>query len=261
MTCKPGWTQVFSNQQSNQHDNWCWIPGWSFSGSVFSELFNQLPGNHWVADYRTASLNMNEMSELLAQELPDQANLIGWSLGGVLAMKVADITPVRSVVTLATSQHFIAAVDNEAAGGMPDDTFSAFSQSLISQPEKTLKRFIGLCAQDAENPRELMRFLSKYQYAAGHTTTSAAELIHTLAWLAEYELATANNVSKGNHWYAQRDALNPIQQQPALESVANSHAFFATPNGQQSLMTWLMTWLTSRPATCIQSQTHLRDNS
>lgn len=256
MTNKPGWTQVLSGNKSNQHDNWCWIPGWSFSGTVFSDLYTQIPGNHWIADYRTSDLRMSGISELLAQTLPDQVNLVGWSLGGVLAMNIAEMTQVKSVVTLATSQRFIAAEDNELAGGMPDDTFNAFSHSLSSQPEKTLKRFIALCAQDAETPRELMRLLSKHQYSAT-TSTSTTELAHTLAWLAEYDLPALHKGSKVNHWYAQRDALNPIRQQPELESAANSHAFFATPHGQQSLTTWL----TTKPATSKQYQIQLRDPS
>lgn len=228
--------------------NWCWIPGWSFSGSVFEELFTELPGNHWVADYQTDTLSLAEMCALLSSQLPPQAIIIGWSLGGVLASKIDALTSAKNrpqaVVTLATGQKFVMdkceqnlTAKQASQTGMSPEVFQAFTLGLTAQPEKTLKRFIGLCAQNADNTRAVMRTLSEHQH------NPSKELEHTLNWLADYQLPDGGlNQSTQDfsaNWYAQQDALNPMRIEPAQQSSAASHAFFITPAGKTEFVAWL----------------------
>lgn len=248
MSNNPGWIQVLSGHKGNQENNWCWIPGWSFSGTIFSELYAQIPGNHWIADYRTHDLSMTELCEHLARTLPAQVHIVGWSLGGVIAMRIAALAQLASITTIATGQYFIAR--SGKSGGMPADVFSAFTESLETQPSKTLKRFIGLCAQYADNPRELMRTLSAHQYADITTENTVQELTHTLAWLAEYDLNNQPvNVENQTHWYSNSDALNPVHLVPGPSNIlthATSHSFFASPREQQAIIAELQKTLSTR---------------
>lgn len=256
MSNKLGWIQVSKGNKGIHNANWCWIPGWSFSGTVFSDLYTRIPGNHWIADYRTSELSMSEAGDALANTLPENAHIIGWSLGGALGMKIAALKKPTSITTLATSAYFIARPNSEQLGGMPADVFAAFSQSLATQPEKTLKRFLGLCAQHADNPKALIRTLSAHQYNISDSESSTKELAQTLAWLAEYDLSNQTlAVEHQAHWVGSNDGLHPVplmcspdssHQEPLITFTAKSHAFFACESNQQQIADELMSLISTR---------------
>ena len=243
------WEKI-SGQNKPGTPVWLWLPGWGFSGHIFSDLFDALDGEHWIADYRSVDSEFVDMAQHLLTTAPvaESRIWVGWSLGGALAMRaVTDNTesPPSSaqdrVITLATGDRFIQPDATSTEGtplqGMPKADFSAFREALIQSPTTGMKRFTGLCAKGADDPRNLMRDLSSTLYAADDSA------IQTLNWL-EYEALTANQSEHklhaqavdALHIYGTHDALNPIKMTPALCSPGKSHCFFLETAGRQHLL-------------------------
>ena len=260
------WEKI-SGQNKPGTPVWLWLPGWGFSGHIFSDLFDALDGEHWIADYRSVDSKFVDISQhlLITAPLAESRIWVGWSLGGALAMRaVTDNTesPPSSaqdrVITLATGDCFIrpdaASTEGTPLQGMPKADFSAFREALIQSPTTGMKRFTGLCAKGAEDPRNLMRDLSSTLYAADNS------VIQTLNWL-EYEALTANQSEHklhaqavdALHIYGTHDALNPIKMTPALCSPGKSHCFFLETAGRQHLLDTLQSVATDIPSASILS--------
>ena len=230
------WTLL--NQVESQ-TLYCWFPGWSFSAEVFSPLYQQLPGCHLAADYIAAdSLEQyaktlaNDLQQICIQQSAKQIIFIGWSLGGALAihtLKQFQMVSETSValITLATGERFLQEPE-VSTQGMELETFAAFSENLEKFPAKTTKRFLGLCTQYANAPRELMRELANAQLSDEKT------LIKSLSWLNYPTLPQVDAPQK--HWYSTQDGFNPRRLTPASESSQASHCFFLTESGQKELL-------------------------
>lgn len=224
------WQQAFQNGTG---PDWCWLPGWSFAGTVFAQYWSVLPGTHWYADYNDMSMSLSDMVSELATTAPAQAIWCGWSLGGALASLAADRADAQALVTFATGRTFLATTETQGNdnSGMPVDDFAQFTQSMQADPERTLRRFISLCCQHSDEARPLQRFLSDHQYPEHQ------RLQHTLQWLSAYALTSASGVRAG-HWYSNTDALHPQGLQPSLHCTAGSHGFAFSSQGQAQIITW-----------------------
>lgn len=269
------WEKI-SGQHKPGMPVWLWLPGWGFSGHMFSDLFDALDGEHWIADYCNADSEFVDMSQHLLATAPvaESRIWVGWSLGGALAMRAVTHnteSPPSSaqdrVITLATGDRFIrpdslkedsvqedTSTEETPLQGMPKAEFSAFREALIQSPKTGIKRFTGLCAKGADDPRNLMRDLSSTLYAADNS------VIQTLNWL-EYEALTANQSEHtlnnqavdALHIYGTHDALNPIKMTPALCSPGKSHCFFLETAGRQHLFDTLQSVATDIPSASILS--------
>lgn len=202
-----------AHTQGNSTKKYCWLAGWSFTPLIFETFWKQIPGEHWVADYHTEVLNMNEMASLLAIHAPKEACWIGWSLGGALSCLAAEPAEAKQVISLATAKQFIA-----SSGGVLESNFSVFNDALVTAPTKALTRFRSLCAQGASSPKDLVTYLRKYQLPY------SSDLVHTLNWLKEYQLSSY--LKNSLHLYSSLDALAPTPLEPMYISKNKSHAFF-----------------------------------
>ena len=223
------WTLAHNSahRSGDLQQNWCWLPGWSFSAEVFRPFWEALPGQHWMADYQNTASSL-EQACALAADAPANAIWVGWSLGGAIAALSAEAANAAALVTLATGKRFLA--DNNHSG-MPAKDFDAFCSGFQASPEKTLKRFLSLCAQGADDARSLMKTLKASQLDA------EPALADSLNWLTQYDLNAP--ALPGVHFYSQSDALQAQGLAPAAYSQSGSHAFFLTADGQQELLHWL----------------------
>jgi len=124
----------------------------------------------------------------LMEILPDTAHLMGWSLGGMLAVSLASRYPqrVRSLTLIATGAVFLRTGGWKS--GMAPVAFERFRQSFVSNPERTWRRFIGLHFQGMENARVLTRQMIRLSRGGDidHGT-----LLAGLEWLARADVRTA----------------------------------------------------------------------
>ncbi|WP_409525050.1 alpha/beta fold hydrolase [Nitrincola sp. MINF-07-Sa-05] len=109
------------------------------------------------------------VSNLLAVA-PDKAIWLGWSLGGQLALAVAEAAPERvaGLVGVASNPCFIQREDWPDA--MDKALFAQFEEALVSDARKTLKRFVLLQVQGSENQRrEVMQLMAALSEADPQT--------------------------------------------------------------------------------------------
>ncbi|WP_295797292.1 malonyl-ACP O-methyltransferase BioC [uncultured Microbulbifer sp.] len=104
-------------------------------------------------------------TEVLLQQLearlPDNCLLLGWSLGGMLAVKLAARShKVRQLVTIAANGSFIVRDDWP---GMAAEVFENFCSAQQREPAKNWQRFCGLQARGDSDMRALLKTLKGWQ--------------------------------------------------------------------------------------------------
>ena len=235
----PEWQALTTEHSDTTGPVWYWLSGWSFAPGVFEALVHQLPGQHLALNWHAASGSFDAFASRLAATAEPDAIWIGWSLGGALAMRAAVTAKARTVVTLATGQRFCKPAP-DSNWGMAADVFAAFQDGLQQQPEKTLKRFLGLCAQGSNERKALMQALASHQL-----NPAELDLAHSLAWLGDYDLGTDQQALTAagipqQHLYASADSLSPGGLTPAT-TLGHSHALLLESATTPQLLALLQT--------------------
>lgn len=140
------------------------LPGWAIAADCLRPLGDALQRRLPEVTVDAQPLPAIQLSTLetdlstLAQQLRPGV-LVGWSLGGMLAVQLHRRFPEHfpRVVTLASNACFVERRD--WASAMPTDTFKSFYQDYRDDPEKTLKRFALLVSQGSPQARRLSREL------------------------------------------------------------------------------------------------------
>lgn len=135
------------------------LPGWGADGRCFDSLRESLAEEDFscrVLEYRDRDLRDPErLLDELAEELDAPCYLLGWSLGGMLALRLAEKCPqkVVAVATIASNLRFVA--DATWPDAMAPEHFANFLESYVGDPQKTAQRFLALQAQGDEQRRSV----------------------------------------------------------------------------------------------------------
>lgn len=214
------------------------LPGWGLGTAPLEPLAEALRGLDQRLRVQVeplpplASSDPEAWLDELDANLPEDAWLGGWSLGGMLAAQLAARRSERcsGLLCLASNPRFVA--DGQWPAAMPAETFAAFRQGCAQDARATLKRFALLCAQGASDARGLSR-----QLLGAAPQTGADALLAGLDLLAALDGRAALQAFVGPqlHLFAGRDALVPGQAAAALLDLlpdveiglidAASHAF------------------------------------
>jgi len=124
----------------------------------------------------------------LTQQVPDGATLLGWSLGGQVAMRAALDHPDRiaRLILLAATPRFVA--DDDWPHAMALQDLSDFGAALLADPRATLLRFLSLQTRGMEGQKAMLQQLRQ--------TMLAAPPPHTSALSAGLEMLLANDLRK-----------------------------------------------------------------
>ncbi|WP_260963225.1 alpha/beta fold hydrolase [Pseudomonas citri] len=190
------------------------LPGWGLGVSPMEPLAAALRGldEHLRVEIEPLpALTSNDPDEWLEEldaNLPQDAWLGGWSLGGMLAAELAARRGERccGLLTLASNASFVA--HEQWPSAMAAETFEGFLAGCAADPRQTLKRFSLLCAQGCADPRGLSRLL-----LAGAPSTSPDVLMAGLQLLAQLDTRAALQRFRGPqlHLFAGLDALVPAE--------------------------------------------------
>lgn len=183
-----------------------WQPLLDHLATSFECIPLQLPG--YGSEPVLADADADAWLQARLAELPPRFALLGWSLGGVLATRLAAAAPerVRALVTLASNPCFVARDDWPHA--MPEAVFDAFEEGFASAPEVTLQRFAGLMARGDRHQRELLKPLRRSVLEA---YGDGAQWQQSLAWLRQLDSrpAYARLRQPGLHLLGGEDDLVP----------------------------------------------------
>jgi pimeloyl-[acyl-carrier protein] methyl ester esterase len=156
--------------------------GWGMNARVFDALAGLL-----VADFEVRALDLpghggrdaladntlQAWADDLAQRLPDKTTLLGWSLGGQVAMRAALDHPhkVARLVLLASTPKFVAT--EGWAHGMAAADLQDFGAALLADPQATLLRFLSLQTRGMAGQKTLLQHLRLTLLAAPSARSEA----------------------------------------------------------------------------------------
>lgn len=129
------------------------IHGWGNSAAIFAELMTQLPGCHCLAPdlpgYGASSPAARVDLAALADDFIswfdalglEAVNLLGWSLGGMLAQQLAARFPQRieRLILVAATPRFVSTPDWQH--GLADSAVRALARDFKRAPAPTLENF------------------------------------------------------------------------------------------------------------------------
>ncbi len=156
----------------------------------------------------------------LRRVLPRDFHLMGWSLGGLAALKLAAEEPerVRSLVTVATNPRFVAADDWPAA--MPPEILEKFAEVLDEDQEGTLVRFLALNCKGADTMRADVRRLRDILYfcglPAGRALRGGLEILRDTDLRDELSALAVPALMI----FGERDNIVPAAVLPEIERIA-----------------------------------------
>ncbi|MCH9757223.1 MAG: alpha/beta fold hydrolase [Gammaproteobacteria bacterium] len=125
------------------------LHGWGFDHQIWGSILPTLNQRYTV--YRvdlpgfgqTPCMPWTDFKHTLLQQLPSQVAILGWSMGGLIATRLALEHPERvsHLINISSSPHFIA---SNNWSGIQADNLDSFYQGLKSSPETILQNFIKL---------------------------------------------------------------------------------------------------------------------
>jgi pimeloyl-[acyl-carrier protein] methyl ester esterase len=140
------------------------LHGWGVNSGVWQPLTDilkdtycittiDLPGYGLNHQQLPAPYNLQNISNTVAEHLPANCTLIGWSLGGLVAQQIANIYPekLKQLVLICSSPKF-----SKSTGwpGIENKILHFFTQQLELNYSKTLERFLAIQAMGSVNARQ-----------------------------------------------------------------------------------------------------------
>lgn len=206
------------------------LHGWALHGGMWGTWLDglarqarlhvvDLPG-HGRSGWPAGVHDLAGLARAVFPAVPRGAAVLGWSLGGLVALELARQHPrqLRALVLVATTPKFLAGPDWQH--GLPTAVLDEFSQGLAGDYRRTVQNFLALQTRGDEHALETLRLLRGRLAAHGEPDREA--LAAGLRILREADL---------------RDAL-PRVTLPALV-IAGEHDRLTPPGAGRVLATSL----------------------
>jgi pimeloyl-[acyl-carrier protein] methyl ester esterase len=162
------------------------LHGWGSTAGVWKELRTRLsqrlrvsapdlPG--YGSSTARAPCTVESMADAIARSAPRRCHVVGWSLGGLVALAWAMAAPeqVGRLALIATTPSFLQRPGWPEA--MAEETFAGFEAALAADPAGALRRFVSLQSQDDEQARSVARRLRDTMAPAAAALLGAGLLV------------------------------------------------------------------------------------
>jgi len=176
-------SQLFT-QSSGSGPDLVLIHGWGLHGGVwdgfvpllepyFRVLRVDLPGHggsRWSGE-----ATLDDMAAAVLAAAPAHAAWLGWSLGGLVAMRAALLAPARvsALLLLASTPCFVRRPDWQCA--LLPELLDSFATGLQQDYLRTLNRFLALQVRGSENSGAVLRMLRTQLLAKGEPAAAALQ--------------------------------------------------------------------------------------
>ena len=181
------------------------LHGWGFNSELFNDLIEQYKGQYRITMVdlpghgRSNDIDggLDKWCDEIIKTLPKNPILLGWSLGGLLAIKIATKIAISKLILVASTPNFIQA--NDWPYGIDDNNFRQFSDTLEINLSKGLKRFVSLQTQDKDQLKTLNQSIDKFP-ASAKALNQGLEILLTTDLVDELnQLKIPIEVILGNH--------------------------------------------------------------
>ena len=145
------------------------LHGWGWHAGVWDDVARRLASEFrvWLPDLlghgrrraRSADLSLDGLVDLVCSGVPEAAAWIGWSLGGLVALRAARAGVAHRVVLVGTTPRFVQ--DTDWKHGLPRKWFRDFTEELAHDAERAFERFASLHLAGNGNERSLLRRLRR----------------------------------------------------------------------------------------------------
>jgi pimeloyl-[acyl-carrier protein] methyl ester esterase len=140
------------------------LNGWGVNSGLWQSLIDilkdkfcittiDLPGYGLNRQQLPIPYNLQSVASTVAQHMPANCSLIGWSLGGLIAQQIAHSYPekLKQMVLICSSPKFSKSSDWP---GIEPKVLNFFTQQLNVDFSKTLERFLAIQAMGSVNARQ-----------------------------------------------------------------------------------------------------------
>ena len=146
------------------------LHGWGFNKNVWKTFSPLLEQHETITNLdllgfgdnvlHKKTLTLDTLVENVLKNAPEKANYCGWSLGGLVAMKIAIDYPERvdRLITISSTPKFLSTNDWP---GMTPETMNQFAHSLKKDHQSTLEQFVTLQFQGGDTDRKIIRQLKQ----------------------------------------------------------------------------------------------------
>lgn len=205
------------------------IHGWGLHGGVWDDLMPSLLQHFQVtvvdlpgmgrSPVHGGAYTLDYLVDQIAAIAPPQAVWMGWSLGGMVALKMAASYPERvsAVITLACAPRFTRAPDWPLA--MQPELLDEFIKIYEEDAEGTLIRFLALQCKGSDSMRKDTKILREIVYFHGIPARNAlrggleilrdASLLTVLPTIAQPTL----------HIFGDQDHLVPVGMSESIKAL------------------------------------------
>lgn len=163
-------------------------------------------------------MDLPTLTRVLADKIDTPGYLIGWSLGGLLALEIAHTFPdrVTGLALTGVSPCFVQRPDWQH--GMRQDTFASFRAYVQSDPAHAIGWFLGLqiqgSAHERRTLRELRRIMSETRMTDANALWVGLDILENLDLRPRLEdVGVPVTIIHGT-----RDGLVPVAAAEALRS-------------------------------------------
>lgn len=148
--------------------------------TIFSPILCRSPSD------ALSRVSFANAAQFLADALPENSILCGWSLGSLLALQAASVAPqrIKKLILVGGTPSFTQHADWPHA--QPPELLDTFYKAIVNDATGTLKRFIALFNQGDTQARLIGRGMIKQLLAA--PPPDSATLLVGLGWLRDVDL-------------------------------------------------------------------------
>ncbi len=202
------------------------VHGWAMNSAAWEKCVERLPG--WINVVVVDLPGHGSMAQVQANSLDDYVEAliplvhrpvlwVGWSLGGLAVLRLAELYPQRVAAALlvATNPCFVRQADWDCA--VDKSIFKQFASDLDKDQKKTIRRFLALQVKGLADVMTVVRQLQASLESRGMATTQA--LNTGLEILLKTDLRhVLKDIERPLHWLlGAKDSLVPGQLAEVLE--------------------------------------------
>ncbi len=206
------------------------LHGWGMHSGVWGEFADRLAGNyrvtgidlpgHGLSEWVPQANGLDAWAAACLEMAPERAVWVGWSLGGLLALRAASFAPERvcAMVMLAGTPRFVRKDDWPNA--VPLGTLGQFDVALREDYHRTLERFLALQVRGSNDARATLRRLRGVMRGRGEPHPLGLEV--GLQILRNSDLrALVLGLSQPSLWlFGERDTLVPVGAADAILALS-----------------------------------------